>query len=86
MGRKKKPPPQSSAKNETDSVVRLKLLDGAGVPTESPPSQHEQVFGLSQVKASVAEELQEGAKRNLKGVDSIRRLRFSRKSVCLLVT
>lgn len=74
-------------KNLTDSVVRMKLLDGASVPTESPPSQHEQVLGLSQVKASVAEELREGAKGDSKGVDSIRNACVSSlRCACLLVT
>lgn len=34
-------------------VVRVKLLNDAGVAAESPPSQHEQVFDLSQVIWSV---------------------------------
>ncbi len=38
--------------------MRIKLLDDAGVAAESPPSQHEQIFDLSQVIRSVGEELQ----------------------------
>lgn len=37
--------------------MRIKLLDDAGVAAESPPSQHEQIFDLSQVIRSVGVEL-----------------------------
>lgn len=77
-------PPPSRTDRQTDSVVRMKLLDGASVSTESPPSQHEQVFGLSQVEASVAEELQDGANSN--GLNSIKSLYSSLRCVSVLVT
>lgn len=38
-------------------VMRIKLLNDAGVMTESPPSQHEHIFDLSQVIRSVGVEL-----------------------------
>lgn len=79
-------PPLSTTERQTDSVVRMKLLDGASVSTESPPSQHEQVFGLSQVEASVAEELQDGAKRDSNSLNSIKCLHFFLRCVYVLVT
>ena len=41
----------------THLVMRIKLLNDAGVAAESPPSQHEQIFDLSQVIRSVGVEL-----------------------------
>ncbi len=38
--------------------MRIKLLDDAGVPAESPPPQHEQIFDVRQVIRSVIVELQ----------------------------
>lgn len=38
-------------------VMRIKLFNDAGVATESPPSQHEHIFDLSQVTKSVGVEL-----------------------------
>lgn len=39
-------------------VMRIKRLNDATVAAESPPSEHEQIFDLSQVIRSVGEELQ----------------------------
>lgn len=39
-------------------VMRIKLLDDAAVAAESPPSQHELIFDVSQMIRSVRVELQ----------------------------
>jgi len=46
--------------------MRIKLLNDAAVAAESPPSQHEQIFSVSQLIRSVGVELQEKyAKREI---------------------
>lgn len=47
-------------------VMRIKLLNDAGVAAESPPSQHEQIFDVSQVTWSVGIELHTNTRNWLK--------------------
>ena len=56
-------PPVTSCPDERKTscyhlVMRIKRLNDATVAAESPPSEHEQIFDLSQVIRSVGEELQ----------------------------